>query len=399
MSSIIIDITREDSSSVDAELLLGLRGQTGLSAYEYAVMQGYSGTENDFSILMASYATVAEAAAESASESAQSAVESAQSATNSAESASESSAFATASAQSASDSQGYAQDAYNSSVTAENAKDDAIDARDEIRSMRANAETLEPNQSATASYSNGVLTLGIPKGQKGDTGDTGETGDTPNISIGNVETLEPSEDAYVTRRGTDANPIFDFGIPKGDDGTVPDLDLILPTDTASGDIVSIPDGQSVVPVKSLKVTLEPIQSGSGTPSPDNVRPISGHTEVVTEVCGVNVWDEEWRSGYYTPNGDFSANDACVANVNHVRVAPNQTYYFSLASRYSSGVRLVFRDASENLISVTTLSVKGTFATPSNCEWLDFGTFGASGVSSYQNDISINYPSTDTDYHA
>ena len=90
------------------------------------------------------------------------------------------------------------------------------------------------------------------------------------MASGNVETLEPSEDAYVTRRGTDANPIFDFGIPKGDkgdDGTVPDLDLILPTDTASGDIASITDGQSVVPVKSLKVTLEPIQDLHGYDKP------------------------------------------------------------------------------------------------------------------------------------
>lgn len=41
---------------------------------------------------------------------------------------------------------------------------------------------------------------------------------------------------------------------------------------------------------SLKVTLEPIQSGSGTPSPDNVRPISGHTEVDTHRTGKNLLD-------------------------------------------------------------------------------------------------------------
>lgn len=66
---------------------------------------------------------------------------------------------------------------------------------------------------------------------------------------------------------------------------------------ASGDIVSIDDGDERYPVKSLKVTLEPIQSGSGTPSPDNVRPISGHTEVVTEVCGKNLLDvDDFISG-------------------------------------------------------------------------------------------------------
>ena len=69
-----------------------------------------------------------------------------------------------------------------------------------------------------------------PKGDKGDTGeqglqgeqglkgDKGDNGVTPNISIGNVTTLEPNQQATVTRRGTDANPIFDFGIPKGEKG-------------------------------------------------------------------------------------------------------------------------------------------------------------------------------------
>ena len=38
----------------------------GVSAYTYAVEQGYSGTEEEFATLMASYATVAEQAAESA---------------------------------------------------------------------------------------------------------------------------------------------------------------------------------------------------------------------------------------------------------------------------------------------------------------------------------------------
>ena len=63
-----------------------------------------------------------------------------------------------------------------------------------------------------------------PKGDKGDVGPQGpqglkgDNGLTPNITIGNVTTLEPNQQATVTRRGTDANPIFDFGIPKGENG-------------------------------------------------------------------------------------------------------------------------------------------------------------------------------------
>ena len=40
-------------------------------------------------------------------------------------------------------------------------------------------------------------------------------------------------------------------------------------------------------LSECKVTLEPVQSGSGDPSPDNVRPISGHTQVVFGDDGKN----------------------------------------------------------------------------------------------------------------
>ncbi len=48
-------------------------------------------------------------------------------------------------------------------------------------------------------------------------------------------------------------------------------------DTASGAIASIPDGADGLPVEHLIVGIEPVQSGSGDPSPENVRPISGWT--------------------------------------------------------------------------------------------------------------------------
>lgn len=75
-----------------------------------------------------------------------------------------------------------------------------------------------------------------PKGDKGDTGaqgpkgDTGETGETGSpgqdgapglaatIQIGQVTTLEPGNQATVTNIGTDTAAIFNFGIPRGEQG-------------------------------------------------------------------------------------------------------------------------------------------------------------------------------------
>lgn len=57
------------------------------------------------------------------------------------------------------------------------------------------------------------------KGEQGLQGTTGQDGITPNIQVGNTTTLEAGSSATVTQRGTTENPIFDFGIPKGADGT------------------------------------------------------------------------------------------------------------------------------------------------------------------------------------
>lgn len=59
------------------------------------------------------------------------------------------------------------------------------------------------------------------------------------------------------------------------------------TDTASGPIASFPDGADGIPVKSLVVNVEPVQEGSGDPSPDNVRPITGWTGAKVSRTGAN----------------------------------------------------------------------------------------------------------------
>lgn len=56
------------------------------------------------------------------------------------------------------------------------------------------------------------------KGEQGEQGIQGIQGATPNIQIGTVETLNPTEQATITQTGTLENPIFNFGIPKGVQG-------------------------------------------------------------------------------------------------------------------------------------------------------------------------------------
>ena len=76
----------------------------------------------------------------------------------------------------------------------------------------------------------------------------------------------------------------------------------MPHDTASGSIASFPDG-AAMPVRDLSVDIEPIQAGSGDPSPDNVRPISGWTEAKVTRTGENIApSDKWQVGTLTNSG-------------------------------------------------------------------------------------------------
>ena len=72
---------------------------------------------------------------------------------------------------------------------------------------------------------------------------TGKDGITPNLTIGEVYTLDSGSKATVTISGTKENPLLNFGIPKGDD---PDLSLVVSKNQGTenaGKILGVgPDG-------------------------------------------------------------------------------------------------------------------------------------------------------------
>lgn len=101
------------------------------------------------------------------------------------------------------------------------------------------------------------------------------------------------------------------------------------TEQASGSIASFTDGADGVPLKDLVVNISPVQSGTGDPSPSNVRAISGWT-------GANIYNDseyggliKWNQicgGYnnqttagvsYTnnQNGTFTINGTATGNSN------------------------------------------------------------------------------------
>lgn len=118
--------------------------------------------------------------------------------------------------------QAAAQSAAASSGTALDAATRAETAAGQITGMTAEAETLAPGSPATASFLNGVLSLGIPAGETGATGaqgDPGPAGETGNGIVSIIKTgTQDNVDTYTITytNGTTST----FTVTNGTDGAV-----------------------------------------------------------------------------------------------------------------------------------------------------------------------------------
>lgn len=121
--------------------------------------------------------------------------------------------------------------------TAETAAEAAANELMGKMTVSATAVTGAPTASLSVVNGHYDLALGLVKGEKGDKGDKGEDGS----------------------------------------GGLEDMAAILPVTTVSGPEVSFADAMEGLPLKSLVVEIDPVQEGSGTPSAENVRPITGRT--------------------------------------------------------------------------------------------------------------------------
>lgn len=76
----------------------------------------------------------------------------------------------------------------------------------------------------------------------------------------------------------------------------------------TGAIASFNSDYNKIPVKSLICDIEPIQEGTGDPSPENVRPISGRTGLSVVRCGKNLLPMPIVSGSYDYTATITVND-------------------------------------------------------------------------------------------
>ena len=164
---------------------------------------------------------------------------------------------------------------------------------------------------------------------------------------------------------------------------------LLPIDTASGAIANFNTeiGADLVDCKAYIVASQP----TGTPTPSNPLPISGHTESNITRCGVNLWDEVAESGRYdTDTGVERPDAAWTRSKNFIPVKPGSEIYI----KSSLSIVIYCYGLDKSYISKTNRQ-NATFTVPSGVYYLHITW----NDNAYNNDISFNYPSTDTSYQA
>lgn len=164
--------------------------------------------------------------------------------------------------------------------------------------------------------------------------------------------------------------------------------------TASGEIASF-DTNVVGDCRSVAVDIEPVQAGSGDPSPDNVRPISGRDAVTVTRTGVNVWDEQWVQGSIdNSTGEDRVAGTGIRCIGYIPVVPNDSYYVYVGD--ANSVQYYWYDSEKTFLSSAGVR-NSVLQVPSNARYLRIRSTGDYG-DVYNHDISINYPATDTQYH-
>lgn len=258
-----------------------------------------------------------------------------------------------------------------------------------------------------------------PRGEKGDTGERGpqgeqgvqgvqgEKGDTgAQGPVGETGPVGPKGDTGPQGERGEQGPQGEVGPegPAGKDGVQIDdaavsedapwsskhiIDMLCPPLEESGNpVVCYPVAGYALGVKA---SWEPMQEGSVTPSPENIRPIKGRDSVMVERCGENLFN---RDGLVVGAPVYS-NDGVLSSykdvaVSYVKVVPGAQYSIRLRQTDDTILytRIAFLTKSKKFIKRaymlnTKLGMESekTFTVSTDCEWIQFGL---------NNGITFNY---------
>jgi len=182
---------------------------------------------------------------------------------------------------------------------------------------------------------------------------------------------------------------------------------VIPTDIDDAPInfqVGILNTVTTLNVSDLHIQIQRGSTAPTTYTPySNVCPITGWTGAKVTRTGINIWDEKWTNGFFNDNGVFTQRNDIVGSQNPIAVVPGQTYYFKLVGSsfvtfWKSAVTPSSAPASEFISRMQITQNNNAVTIPAGCYYVHFNCPAIYG-GTYQHDISINYPATDTEYHA
>ena len=160
---------------------------------------------------------------------------------------------------------------------------------------------------------------------------------------------------------------------------LPQNAYLLKSVTTPTPIASFNDGEDMV-MPTLKVAIEPVQSGSGDPSPTNIRPISGWDEENVSVVGKNLLDvSKSETGGIDASGNLVSGNTLWRANDYIKVKPNTVFTFSADSSLTK--RAYYYDSDKNFIRREEGIGSGgfVFTTPSNCRYIKWSLFDGGNV--------------------
>ena len=241
-----------------------------------------------------------------------------------------------------------------------------------IAVFNSNADTIDlqmhNNQTSAAKVMVGATSLAdgesgrVPTPHAGDEDKYLKGDGTWAAGNSNVE-ANPSGTPTETLESIGINNVI-YQLPEGGDTEI--------TGDVEGSAILIDDGKLNEPLKACTVEINPVQSGSGTPSPSNIRPISGWTEANITVAGKNLYDETQTliKGRYTSDGSIAGTSSELnKHTGLIKIQGGKTYTYYNAIPYTVQIYGVWFDADKQYISTFALpkspDTESTVTAPNN----------------------------------
>lgn len=176
-----------------------------------------------------------------------------------------------------------------------------------------------------------------PVGPKGDTGPQGERGEQgPQGEVG--------PEGPAGKDGVQINDAAVSGDAPWSSKHIIDM-LCPPLEESGNPVVCYPVAGYPLGVKAK---WEPVQEGSGTPSPENIRPIKGRDSVRVERCGENLLNpKENNYNTYTPYG---------LTINYI--GDNKVHLKGTYNLEGGGGSFVILDSQQKLLAGRNLKITG-----------------------------------------